>query len=303
MSRRHMSTLANQVQVGHRGTPWLRDENKWFLYWESSETHYDIITYVQNIVLVFWYAVAVTNNMLKFMTIYPKGVIATRVKHKCTGKLVFIKAGGGRWCWGRPSSVCPRAPIEQGLGHRSMTPNSITPTAPSCINYWIVEGVPLPFGNEQHFNLSQCQMRQWNIPSGAWRFGGIKWHHFTREHSFDKMPVCIVNRSSTQSSGRGRSWIAGPAGISRLGPNSELRGNNRSFPETRERDRVLVKKIGSRDSIFGLVNSTYSFEITNHNQHASNIKYLANFIKKYWTYFRYQKLADFLVCLPPSVRV
>ena len=103
--------------------------------------------------------------------------------------------------------------------------------------------------------------------------------------------------------GPGRSWIAGPAGISRLGPNSEPRGNNRSFPETRERDRVPVKKIGSRDSIFGLVNSIYSFEITNHNQLVSNIKHLANFIKKYWTYFRYQKLADFLVCLPPSVRV
>ena len=108
---------------------------------------------------------------------------------------------------------------------------------------------------------------------------------------------------TASSSGPGRSWIAGPAEISRLGPNSELHGNNRSFPETRECDRVPVKKIGSRDSIFGLVNSTYSFEITNHNQLVSNIKYLANFIKKYWTYFRYQKLADFLVCLPPSVRV
>ena len=41
----------------------------------------------------------------------------------------------------------------------------------------------------------------------------------------------------------------------------------------------------------------------NNNQHASNIKYLANLIKKYWTYFRNQKLADFLVCFPPSVRV
>ena len=78
----------------------------------------------------------------------------------------------------------------------------------------------------------------------------------------------------TPQPGPGRSWIAGPAGISRLGPNSEPRGNNRSFPETRERDRVPVKKIGSRDSIFGLVNSTYSFEITNHNQLVSNIKYL-----------------------------
>ena len=27
----------------------------------------------------------------------------------------------------------------------------------------------------------------------------------------------------------------------------------------------------------------------NHNQHALNIKHLANFIKKYWTCFRYQK--------------
>ena len=52
-------------------------------------------------------------------------------------------------------------------------------------------------------------------------------------------------------SGPGRSWITGLAGISGLGLNSEPRGNNRSFPETRERDRVPVKKIGSRDSIFG----------------------------------------------------
>ena len=45
------------------------------------------------------------------------------------------------------------------------------------------------------------------------------------------------------------------------------------------------------------------FKITNHNQHDFNIKYLANLIKKYWTCFRYQKLADFLVCFPPSVRM
>ena len=108
---------------------------------------------------------------------------------------------------------------------------------------------------------------------------------------------------SVQQIGRGWSWIMGLAGISGLGPNSEPRGNNRSFPETRECARVPVKKIRSRDSILGLVNSTYFFEITNHNQHASNIKYLANLIKKYWTCFRYQELADFLVCFPPSVRV
>ena len=73
------------------------------------------------------------------------------------------------------------------------------------------------------------------------------------------------------------------AAISGLGPNSEPRGNNQSFPETCERACVPAKKIGSRDSIFGLVNSTYFFNITNHNQHASKIKYLANLIKKYWT--------------------
>ena len=59
----------------------------------------------------------------------------------------------------------------------------------------------------------------------------------------------------------------------------------------------------SCDSIFGLVNSTYFLKITNHNQHAFNIKYLANLIKKCWTCFRFPKLADFLVCFPPSVRV
>ena len=84
---------------------------------------------------------------------------------------------------------------------------------------------------------------------------------------------------------------------------SETRGNNRSLPETRECVRVPVNKIGSRDSIFGLVNSTHFFKITNHNQHAPNIKYLANFIKQYWACFGYQKQADFLVCFPLSVRV
>ena len=127
--------------------------------------------------------------------------------------------------------------------------------------------------------------------------------HKMKVNSAQKNIYTSPTHPALQSTGPGRSWIAGPAGISRLGPNSEPRGNNRSFPETRECDRVPVKKIGSRDSIFGLVNSTYSFEITNHNQLVSNIKYLANLIKKNWTYFRYQKLADFLVCLPPSVRV
>ena len=110
-----------------------------------------------------------------------------------------------------------------------------------------------------------------------------------------------MNTWSRQSLDRSRPELNYGAGRDfRVGPEF---GATRKQPIIRERDRVLVKKIGSRDSIFGLVNSTYSFEITNHNQHASNIKYLANLIKKYWTYFRYQKLADFLVCFPPSVRV
>ena len=72
---------------------------------------------MQNIALVFWYVVgtAVINNMLKIHDNIPhiKGVIATRVKHKCTGKLeVFITTGGGHWRCSRLSPVCPRAPIE-----------------------------------------------------------------------------------------------------------------------------------------------------------------------------------------------
>ena len=133
----------------------------------------------------------------------------------------------------------------------------------------------------------------------------MAWHRpGDKPLSEPRMEILLTHICVTRpQSGRGRSWITGLAGISGLGPNSEPRGNNRSFPETREHDRVPVKKIRSRDSIFGLVNSTHSFEITNHNQHASNIKYLSNLIKKYWTYFRYQKLADFLVCFQPSVRV
>ena len=84
-----------------------------------------------------------------------------------------------------------------------------------------------------------------------------------------------------------------------LGRNSEPSGNDRSFLETRERAYEQVK-IRSRDSIYHLVNSTYFFKVTNYNQHAFNIKYLANLIKKYWTCLRYQNLADFVVCFRPS---
>ena len=130
-----------------------------------------------------------------------------------------------------------------------------------------------------------------------WKMINVALMNFTICRSASKY-VCFI--CLFHLSGPGRSWIAGPAGISRLGPYSEPRGNNRSFPETRERDRVPVKKIGSRDSIFGLVNSTYSFEITNHNQLFSNIKYLANFIKKYLTYFRYQNWQIFRCASRPA---
>ena len=108
---------------------------------------------------------------------------------------------------------------------------------------------------------------------------------------------CLLNQVEAKAELRGWQGFRCWAQI------SEPRGNNRSFPETRKRARVPLKKIGSRDSIFGLVNSTYFFKITNHNHHAFNSKYLANSIKKYWTCFRYQKLADFLVCFPPSIRM
>ena len=97
----------------------------------------------------------------------------------------------------------------------------------------------------------------------------------------------------------------GLAGISGLGPNSEPRGNNRHH--SRKLASALLcrwRRSGhlTRSSAW-LINSTYFFKITNHNPHAFNIKYLANLIKKYWTCFHYQKLADFLMCFPPSVRV
>ena len=77
-----------------------------------------VYVYVRNIVLVFWYIVgtAVINNMLKSHDNMPhiKGIIATWVKHKCTGKLkVFIMAGGGRWRCCRLSPVCPRHRFSQ----------------------------------------------------------------------------------------------------------------------------------------------------------------------------------------------
>ena len=62
----------------------------------------------------------ILNNMLKIHDNIPhiKGVIVTRVKHKCTGKLeVFITAGGGHWRCSRLSPVCPRAPIKSKHTH------------------------------------------------------------------------------------------------------------------------------------------------------------------------------------------
>ena len=81
----------------------------------------------------------------------------------------------------------------------------------------------------------------------------------------------------------------------------------RSHAETTDHSRKLasvlvpVKKIGSHDSIFGLVNSTYFKKIkTNHTQHTFNIKYLANLIKKYWTCFHYQKQIFWCASRPAS---
>ena len=70
-------------------------------------------------------------------------------------------------------------------------------------------------------------------------------------------------------------------------------GSNRSFLETHEHAQVPVKKIGSCDSIFGLVNSPYFFKITNHNQHAFNINYFVNLIKKYFRARDPEILADY----------
>ena len=74
-----------------------------------------------------------------------------------------------------------------------------------------------------------------------------------------------------QLSSEGRVWTLESAEIWGHG------GSNWLFPLTPERARVPVKKIGSRDSILGLFNSTYFCKLTNHIQHAFNIKYLANF--------------------------
>ena len=106
-------------------------------------------------------------------------------------------------------------------------------------------------------------------------------------------------------SGRGRSWITGLAGISGLGPNWEW-----SHTETTDNSRKLTSTLVCRWRRSGHVTRSSAWliphiflKITNHNQHAFNVKYLANLIKKYWTCFRYKKLADFLVCFLPSVRV
>ena len=82
-------------------------------------------------------------------------------------------------------------------------------------------------------------------------------------------------------SGASRNFRVGPE-VRAMRKQSIIPGNPRVGLCSGEEDR-------SRDSIFGLVNSTYVFKITNHNQHTFNIKYLSNLIKKYWTCFRYQK--------------
>ena len=96
---------------------------------------------MQNIALVFWYDVgtAVINNMLNIHDNIPhiKGVNATRVKHKCTGKLeVFIIAGGGRWRCRRLSPVCPRAPIQSPTEGESGPFQNVSNFAQQLVSYW-----------------------------------------------------------------------------------------------------------------------------------------------------------------------
>ena len=88
------------------------------------------------------------------------------------------------------------------------------------------------------------------------------------------------------------------------------RAQIRSHAETTDHSRKLASALVCWWSRSGHVTRSSAWliphlkkKITNHNQHAFNIKYLANLFKKYWTCFRYQKLADFLVCFPPSIRV
>ena len=86
-----------------------------------------------------------------------------------------------------------------------------------------------------------------------------------------------------------------------------FQGHPSNFMVTRDKTSPILTQIGRFQTIGRSQLSNPSdlpyFKITNHNQHAFNIKYLANLIKKYWTCFRYQKLADFQVWFPPSVRV
>ena len=77
---------------------------------------------------------------------------------------------------------------------------------------------------------------------------------------------------------------------------SDLSRKNRT---TGSRGLVHPDMSGKYGTGPNLVNSAYFFfQITNHNQHAFSIKYLANLIKKYWTYFRYQKLTNSLGVFP-----
>ena len=167
--------------------------------------------------------------------------------------------------------------------------------APSPRSQWVPVG-----WSWAAFPANGCQGIHWQPVSQELISTGWMDHWAWNEGSCSD--VCSKQTlSAMMLPGQGWSWTTGLAGISELGPNSEPHGNNWSFPETRERAHVPVKKIGSSDLIFGLVNSTF-FKITNHNQHAFNIKYLANLIKKYWTCFRYQKLGGRFSGVLPAQR-
>ena len=126
------------------------------------------------------------------------------------------------------------------------------------LKLFVSSGIGIGIGIENNGIGIGIELKKWNWPQPCF--------HVTLNSG--PAPKCWPQSSTLARpgypkdlcSGRGRVRTPGLAGISEMpGPNSESHRNNRSFPETLERARVPVK-IGSRDTIFGLVNSTYFFK-------------------------------------------